>query len=634
MVGLILLVILVPIVIIILLIGIHTRTGEQQRLLETLYEKINKLSSDVEWLSQGIQPGKEYTASSVKKEQEPEPPIAPEIILTDYIPLHEQLGSKSEELIQPEPEEIGEKVEAPVFIRKEQPVQEENENWYPQNRDWEKFIGENLISKIGITVLVLGIAFFVKYAIDKNWVNEAGRVIIGLVSGGILIGFAHYFRNTYRSFSSVLVGGGLTVFYFSIAFAFHQYHLIGQTAAFIIMVIISALGVVLSLFYNRQELAILATIGGFITPFLVSTGQDNYVALFTYLCILNSGLMVLAWFKRWPAINIIALFFTTIIYGGWVIKRTAFEEPGTLPYKDALLFATLFYALFMVMNVINMLRLNKKFGAFEFIVLLSTNFLYYAAGTITLQYWDNGAYKGLFTLLLGIVNLLLAAGFWRNKKVDRNFIFLLIGLAITFISLSIPIELKGNNIVLAWAGETVVLYWLYQRTKLDLLRSTALIVTALTLGSLVITWSDIYLSNYSTIPIIANKGFITSAVVAIMLFLMYRLGRNENSWIRNTMLSLAIVVTYLCGGLEIWYQFATRYQDAPLQVVYLQVYTFSVSILILYLFRKTSVFPSLKLLLTIGCFSYYLFGIASTHEVSLSLFNASRFELFLGHWVA
>jgi uncharacterized membrane protein len=86
--------------------------------------------------------------------------------------------------------------------------------------DLEKFIGENLLSKIGITVLVLGISFFVKYAIDQNWIKEGGRVIIGLIAGGILIGIAHRIRNSYRSFSSVLMGGGLTVFYFTIALHF------------------------------------------------------------------------------------------------------------------------------------------------------------------------------------------------------------------------------------------------------------------------------------------------------------------------------------------------------------------------------------------------------------------------------
>ncbi len=247
-----------------------------------------------------------------------------------------------------------------------------------EERDYEKFIGENIANKIGIAVLVLGISFFIKYAIDKDWIHESGRVMIGLLSGGILIGLAHYFR-TSTALSFVLVGGGLSVFYFSIAFAFHQYHLISQTTAFISMVIISGLGVFLSLFYNRQELAILATIGGFITPFLVSTGQDNYSALFTYLCILNAGLMVLAWFKRWPAINSIALIFTTLIYGGWLTRRlTISTDP--LPRAEALLFATLFYLLFITMHIINTIRLKNKFRSFDFMLLLITSALYYLAG--------------------------------------------------------------------------------------------------------------------------------------------------------------------------------------------------------------------------------------------------------------
>lgn len=57
--------------------------------------------------------------------------------------------------------------------------------------DWEKFIGENLISKIGIAILVLAIGFFVKYAIDNDWIGPAGRVGIGLLCGAILIGLAH-----------------------------------------------------------------------------------------------------------------------------------------------------------------------------------------------------------------------------------------------------------------------------------------------------------------------------------------------------------------------------------------------------------------------------------------------------------
>src|SRR6185312_1254942 len=109
-----------------------------------------------------------------------------------------------------------------------------------RNSDWEKFIGENLVSKNGIGVLVLAIGFFVKYAIDNNWIGPAGRVAVGVVCGGILIAIAHRLRRQYKAFSSVLVGGGLAALYFTIALAYHEYRLFGQTTAFSIMLIITA----------------------------------------------------------------------------------------------------------------------------------------------------------------------------------------------------------------------------------------------------------------------------------------------------------------------------------------------------------------------------------------------------------
>jgi uncharacterized membrane protein len=341
------------------------------------------------------------------------------------------------------------------------------QSWLRNNPDLEKFIGENLANKIGIAVLVLGIAFFVKYAIDKDWIKEGGRIAIGLLCGGVLSGIAHYLRNSYRSFSSVLVGGGLCVFYFTIAFCYHQYGLISQPIAFVAMVIITAFAVVLSLLYNRLELAILATIGGFVTPFLVSNGSNNYIGLFTYLSILNVGLLVIAYFKRWPAINVIALIFTLVIYGSWLGLYS--DLPG-FSARNALLFATLYYLLFVVTNTINNLRKKQLFTAFDFCILLSINCLYYTAGIVILKDVSDGVYKGLFTASLGVLNFVMAWLLSRNNRVDKNFIYLLTGLTLTYISLAAPVQFRGNSVTLFWAAECVLLYWLYSRSQISILK--------------------------------------------------------------------------------------------------------------------------------------------------------------------
>ena len=643
--GLILLVILVPVIFFILLLSILNRTGEQGRLLKSLYDKINQLSSEVADLSKELKNRKQETPDKPVFKEAPARIIVPDKpVMKEPVPpeIIKETVKKPESLPPREiTEPIMKKETADILLS----AGSKQADLYKKDTDLEKFIGENLANKIGITVLVLGIAFFVKYAIDKNWINETGRVITGLISGSILIGLAHYFRNSYRSFSSVLVGGGLSVFYFSIAFAFHQYHLIGQTTAFIIMVIISAFAVVLSLFYKRQELAILAAIGGFITPFLVSTGHENYIALFTYLCILNTSLIALSWFKRWPAINIIALFFTTIIFGSWLIKRIFFEEGISFPYKDAFLFATLFYLLFVAMNIINSIRLKNKFTSFDFIILLSISFLYYAAGIVILNFRNDDGSKGIFTLSLGLFNLLLTDVFYRKKSIDRNFISLLMGLSLTFISLAVPVQFRGNHIVLFWAAETVLLFILYQRSKINLLKIASLIVAVLMLVSLLLNWVQVYFAGKGIIPVIINKGFITTLTVSAALFIYYFLMRKEQDatyinnfttgFVRKAMLITAISSLYLAGVLEFYYQFSTRYPEVPVHVIYLQAYSFAFVIVLLKIFKKNAELPLLKLLFTGFCLGFYLINISTNYEVSLSLLTTGgNGILFIAHWIA
>jgi uncharacterized membrane protein len=653
--GLIFLIVLIPIVYLILLLVIVGKSSSQQESLDKVNRKLQQLSDQLTNLDSAIK--------DLKKGREIKSPV-PETPKETVQPVIKHEPIPDPVFVQPKetPVVIIEKqpalVEATVipFIQKEEGPEEKDilikektamETAYvswSKKADWEKFIGENLANKIGIAVLVLGISFFVKFAIDKNWINETGRVIIGLASGGILVALAHYTRNTYRSFSSVLVGGGLTVFYFTIAFAFHQYQLMSQQAAFIIMVIITAFAVTLSILYNRLELAVLATIGGFITPFLVSTGQNNYVALFTYLCILNAGLLVLSWFKKWKAINIIALFFTIIIYGGWLISQSM-NNSEPFPYQWALFFATLFYALFVAMNIINNLKLKIKFGAFDFILLLSINFLYYTAGIIILQHRDNGEYQGLFTAALGVVNLALAWIFFKQKQADKNFIYLLIGLTLTFISLAAPVQLKGNHITLFWAAETVVLFWLYQRSRISLLKIASPLIALLMFTSLFMDWLQLYGGNTNIITVIANKGFITTLVSGTALLVFYGMMRKEadtfytpgieNKLVRNILLSSGIFLVYAAGAWEIYYQFITRLPGTGIHAAYLQLYSFSFIMLVLQLFKKSASFILLKMMLTITGVVLYIYHLRTNYAISLEMLTSGKHTIhFIAHWIS
>ncbi len=75
------------------------------------------------------------------------------------------------------------------------------------------------------------------------------------------------------------------------------------------MIVITAFAVLLSLLYNRQELAVIALVGGFATPFMVSNSSGDYQTLFTYLLVLNTGLLIMAYNKAWRLLNILFFHF-------------------------------------------------------------------------------------------------------------------------------------------------------------------------------------------------------------------------------------------------------------------------------------------------------------------------------------
>ncbi len=486
----------------------------------------------------------------------------------------EQIISNLDSTIKPREEVKSHPFAAPLIS----PEEEEKARDYG---DLERFIGVNLINKIGIAILVLGISFFVKYAIDNDWINEAGRVGIGMLAGGILVGIAHFLRKNYRAFSSVLAGGGIATFYFTIAYGFHQYHLLDQTTTFGIMVIITAFAVTLSVLYDKIELAVIAALGGFLTPFLVATGQGNYVVLFTYLIILNAGLLALSYFKRWQLVNVLALVFTQVIFTGWLFREIDLKP---LKFSPAVAFAfeTVYFFMFIGMNLMYPLLKKDKFHVLDFSVFLATGASYFGLGMQLVAIWDNGTYRGLFTLAMGIVYAAIAFFIKKRSENEKSLFVMLIGLTLTFATLTIPIQLHGQAITMFWAAEFVLLFWLADYTGYSIFRYASLAVTILTLFSLFIDWSYVNTLEHHGPSLIFNdlKGFITNLVVIAAFgvngFLMHR-GKDEVILEFNTKLlskaytTVGILLLYIISLFSVNYLMRTSMAFTLLRSIYLVV---------------------------------------------------------------
>ena len=562
-------------VVLILLINFSnskSRDVKMHDLLDGLQRKVDAIQKELAEKSIGVERIHDKSAAPILEvkpiiipEEIIPKPIIPEPIITEPI-IPEGVEQIFEEPILEKPIEIFEEtpveelVETPYTAPKPYiPQKTWFETFKENNPDLEKFIGENLISKIGILILVLGISFFVKYAIANDYINEPARVGIGILSGALVMGVAHRLKKKYAAFSSVFVAGAISIFYFTIAIAFHEYQLFNQSVAFGIMTVITIFSVLVSVSYNRQELAILSLIGGFAVPFMVSTGQGNYIVLFTYIALLNTGILAIAYFKKWKIVTIVAFVFTSLLYVSWYSRELYADK---LPHLGALLFALLFYFIFSITIVLSNIRNKGVFSILEYFIMVGNTFFFFGMGMGIIHNWGVD-FKGLFTLLLAIYNVVYAAILYKKFGLEKNAVYLLIGLALTFVTLTIPLQFEGNQITLFWAAEAVLLFWLSQKSKIERFKWGAVIVQILTLVSLLLDFTK-YNFPVELLQIILNPLFIAGLFVSISLFATYWLLKKEREdneilgfsipLYRRFAVITAIVVTYFTGFLEINYQ--------------------------------------------------------------------------------
>ena len=367
--------------------------------------------------------------------------------------------------------------------------------------NYEKFIGENLFGKIGILVFVIGVGFFVKYAIDKDWINETLRTVLGFLTGSALLVVAERLQKKYRTFSSLLAGGAFAVFYLTVAIAFHFYHLFPQTVAFIIL-------------YDRRELAIISLVGGFLAPFLVSTGNGNYLVLFTYMSILNLGMFGLSIYMKWGELPVIAFVFTYVVMG--IFLLTGFTTGSTHISVHLFIFATLFYFIFLlpILSILRIEAVKKNRGLL--LVIITNNFIYLLLGILFLR--NMGLpfkSEGLLSLLIAIINLVLVIWLRMSKKDYKFLIYAMLGLVLTFVSITIPIQLDGNYITLFWAAEMVLLLWLYVKSKIGVYERATQVLMGLTLVSYLMDIYNVLMTSSSSETIFLNSSFATSLFVGL-----------------------------------------------------------------------------------------------------------------------
>jgi uncharacterized membrane protein len=206
----------------------------------------------------------------------------------------------------------------------------------------ESRIGSQWLNRAGIVAVLVGVALFLKLAIDNHWLGPAARVAVGLAGGVTLYLVSEIFRRRgYIGFSFSLKGIGSGVLYLSFWAAFTLLHLLSVPLVATAMVLVTVGNGVLAWRQNSRVLAFYALAGGLLTPLLVADHRNHEAALFSYLLMIAVGAAVLAALRGWHALLLTAFVGSTLygVFWAWTYYRAA-------EFTVTLVFGVLAFVLF------------------------------------------------------------------------------------------------------------------------------------------------------------------------------------------------------------------------------------------------------------------------------------------------
>lgn len=208
--------------------------------------------------------------------------------------------------------------------------------------DLESKIGKNWLPKIGIVSIVLGIAFFVVYAIQNKWIGPTGQVALGVLAGiGLIIAGEFFSKKNYHNYAMTLVGGGFAVIYFAMFSAYRFYQLLPLYADIGAITIIIIGAVFFSIRYNSTIIAGEAFFLGYTVPLLTSSVNTFFLI---YAVALTAGLTALTYFKKWKLLGaggIVAMYITHI---SWLDSYA-----GTNKNLLHIIFLFIYFVMFAIM---------------------------------------------------------------------------------------------------------------------------------------------------------------------------------------------------------------------------------------------------------------------------------------------
>lgn len=330
--------------------------------------------------------------------------------------------------------------------------------WLQAAKGW--LFGGNLVAKIGLMILFIGVAFLLRLASSYVVVPIEVR-LAGIAAGAIaLLGWGWRIRSSRPGIALPTQGAALATLMLVTFGAFKIYHLLPSTPTFALLLVLVAFTCVLAVLQDALWLAVFGIVGGFAVPILTSSGGGSHVALFSYYALLNAGILAIAWQRSWRSLNLLGFLFTFIIGTAWGVQRYEAQH-----YASAQFFLALFLVFYVAIAVLYAWRQAPQWKGYV------DGTLVFGVPTVAmaLQYGmvkDMHLGSALSALALGLFYAFVAAALWRWRRGSlRLLVESFFALAVVFGTLAIPLAFDGRWTSAAWALQGAGMVWVGLRQR-------------------------------------------------------------------------------------------------------------------------------------------------------------------------
>lgn len=358
----------------------------------------------------------------------------------------------------------------------------------PADYNTERYIGENLSGKIGIVIMLVGVALGVKYAIDHSVLSPVMRYAIGNFWGLLFSVSGWVLRKKYPLFGSVLASGGLAVLFLMTWVGFSLQHVLNLPVTYLLLLLLTIASSVMSKISRVQAMAVVALLGGYLVAVFSGNSEKDTIFILVWMGLMNAAMLLLSYYQNWLLLRGLTFVLTWFSF----VFLYAFHSHTNQFLNASIFFSFLYYLMGYASSIANYLYHKKPLERRTVAMLLLNAFVSYMAGKMVLDGYTNGEYNGIFTLCHAFSHLGFALFIRRKQLIEAALKDLLTGLFVAFVSISVLVQFDGSIVTLMWSSEAAILLVLAIRHSEKLFGQLAMLLFLCTIISLSIDWNQQY----------------------------------------------------------------------------------------------------------------------------------------------